>query len=231
MATVSRETTPRLVAVIGTGTGIGKTHATTALALAVSARGQSVAALKPIESGVGTAISDYTRLARVSSVPIAPQPYAFPDAVSPHLAARRARRAVRLDVVRDWVTTHRADWTFVETAGALLSPIDLRRTNLDLVAALPCDAVLLVASDRLGVLHDVRACLLALRAALPRVPVALALQAPRRPDASTGTNAAELRRLGLAQAAGVLPRGRPDQLPVRTVATRMLRALTALAPR
>ena len=53
---------------------------------------------------------------------------------------------------------------------------------------------LLVASDRLGVLHDVNSTLAAMQAK-SAAPAALVLSAPGEPDASTGTNSHELRRL------------------------------------
>jgi hypothetical protein len=63
---------------------------------------------------------------------------------------------------------------------------------------------MLVAPDALGVLHDVTATLLALRS-FGRIPDAVVLSAARS-DASTGSNACELRRLGIAQPIAVLAR-------------------------
>ena len=229
---VSRETPSRRIAVVGTGTGVGKTHATRALATALALRHHTVAALKPIESGVGERTTDFDLLVRVSNVPIAAQPYAFADPVSPHLAARRAHQTVRLARVRAWVDRHAASWTLIETAGALLSPLNERQTNLDLVAALDCSVVILVAVDRLGALHDVRACILALRTALPDARVLVLLQAPPRADASTGTNAAELGRLRIAPAALPLPRAaRPTAPSVQHAAARVVDTLERLVRR
>ncbi len=217
------------IAVIGTGTAVGKTHATRALTLALAHTGAEVAALKPIESGVGAGPTDFDLLARAGTFSVAPPPYAFPDALSPHLAARRARRPVRIDVVADWVRNHPARWTFIETAGALLSPLSLRTTNLDLVVELDCAAVVLVAQDRLGVLHELRACTLALRVALPDIPLLVLLQPPARPDTSTGVNADEVRRLGIARQVHSLPRhASPDHPSVQVAAGRALRALARL---
>lgn len=196
------------IVVVGTGTEVGKTHVTTALVRAAVRAGLQAVGLKPVESGVGTGISDASRLGAASLFHVKQPPYAFPDPVSPHLAAERAGRRVDFGRILRWVNGHDAEVSFVETAGALLSPLDLRRTNLDLTIALAPTVVLLVAADRLGVLHDVRATLGPLRAALPTVPVALALSAPRRPDSSTGTNARELVRLGLARKPQQFPRAR-----------------------
>ncbi len=64
---------------------------------------------------------------------------------------------------------------------------------------------MLVAPDALGVLHELTATLSAL-AARGRSPDFVVLSAAREPDASTGSNAAELRRLQIADPAAELGR-------------------------
>lgn len=210
-AVVSRETPPRLLAVLGTGTGVGKTHASVALTAALASRGVPVCALKPVESGVTPgAQTDAGRLAEVSTVVPGPTPYSFEPPVSPHLAARLAGVTISLEVAATWVRSHRAGVLLVETAGAVLSPLGPGLTNLDLARALVPDAVLLVGLDRLGVLHEVSACLLVLRTLAPELPAPLVvLNEPEVADGSTGTNAAELELLGVATGVVVLPRGEP----------------------
>lgn len=213
----------RRIAVIGTGTEIGKTHAAVSLVTAMSRRGLSVTGLKPIESGVGQGCSDVDRLAMASSTPPTPAPYAFEAPVSPHLAARQAGLAISLDEVRLWVDRQSADWLVIETAGALLSPLGPGLTNADLVRRLSPDAIVLVASDRLGVLHDVSACRLALKTLAPELPAPLVvLQPPARADASTGTNEAELVTLGIVDFVVALPRSDPRETAAVAVAERLL---------
>ena len=86
--------------------------------------------------------------------------------------------------------------TLIESAGGLFSPLAQDLTNFDLARALDPAAWLLVASDSLGVLHDLTATLRAARS-LGREPDAIALCHARPPDASTGTNADEVARLGI----------------------------------
>jgi dethiobiotin synthetase len=219
---------PRLV-VIGTGTGIGKTHACLALVSAVAIAGISVAGLKPIESGVSpSAPSDASALAAASTFHVKQPLYAFADPVSPHLAARRAGVSVDLARVRDWVDAHLASVVVVETAGALLSPLGPRITNLDLAQALWPDHLLLVAPDRLGVLHDVMATLHALRTLGARLPEPLVLlQPPVEADASTGTNGDELDLLGLPRP-HVFPRAAPTAPETQHVARELLAAFGLL---
>src|SRR5207302_678146 len=115
--------------------------------------------------------------------------------------------------------------TLVETAGGLLTPLGAAATNLDLAERLAPDAVVLVAADRLGALHDVRACLLALESRPPLAArTVVVLSAPPQADAATGSNAAELALLGWADAI-VFPRAPLDDDATRAAAARLANAL------
>lgn len=216
----------RRLVVVGTGTGVGKTYVTAALARAIRRTHPEhlVFALKPIESGVveGTA-SDAALLEAASSFPCAPAPhplYAFRDPVSPHLAARRAG-AGPIDVervakwLRDWeedMASHvmsRMAWCLIETAGAVFSPLSSTALNFDLARALDPAIWVLVGHDGLGILHDLRVTLEAM-ARRGRDPDYVVLSAAREPDASTGSNAAELAELGIARSAATLRAGGGD---------------------
>lgn len=203
-------TSTRRIIVLGTGTGVGKTWVTSVLARALRRCGAAVVALKPIETGVAAESegSDAAVLASASSsVPSVP-PFVFPDPVSPHLAARRFGRAIDLATVLEHVQRHEAklatevtshvmSFLIVETAGGSLTPLAPGLTNRDLARALEPALWVLVAPDSLGVLHDVSATLGAL-ASGGRAPDHVVLSEARAPDASTGTNADELRELGIA---------------------------------
>lgn len=219
------------IVIVGAGTDVGKTHLGVALVSALAGRGASVCGLKPIESGVpfGEVGPDAAALEKVSLRRLThPQPYVFTDPVSPHLAARRAGIDVELETVRAWVDQHSAEWVLIETAGGLLSPLALNLTNLDLAKALNPDALLLVALDRLGVLHDVAACQLALRLGFTPAPppTLVVLQTPALLDASTGTNAPELRLLGTAAQVFVMPRGAPTSPECQLAAKAILSCFT-----
>jgi dethiobiotin synthetase len=204
-----------IIFVVGTGTDVGKTHVTAAL-MKVAKHG---GAWKPIASGVNDLMGDDARAIGADERPL----YAFAPPISPHLAARRAGVTIRADVVAQ-KAAELADlyhWFFVESAGGLFSPISDEETNFDLSRALEKESaraprrfrtdphafgVLLVAPDRIGVLHDIGA---TVRAAMIR-PV-VALSAPAVADASTGTNAEEIRRLRLASRVIEFPRATPDE--------------------
>lgn len=216
---------PRVV-ILGTGTGVGKTYVTVALARALrSARPffPQVLALKPVETGVSgarsRASSDARQLELASSfrAPYEHPLLALPDPVSPHLAARRARVSISPRRIAAYVRrTEGASqalhdtalhWVLIETAGGALSPLGPGTTNVDLARALEPSVWIVVAPDALGVLHDLRATLTAL-GQLARAPDFVVLTSSRPPDASTGTNARELERLGIAKPIAALKRGR-----------------------
>ena len=202
---------PPLVAVVGTGTEVGKTHVSCTLLAAAVRAGVSCVGLKPIESGYrDDAEHDAGRLAAACAGELVEPLYRFAEAVSPHLAARRTGVEVKPGRVSDWVTEqwHRTGYQFVlvETAGGLLSPLGEGVSNMDAVAALRPDAVLLVGADQLGVLHDVASVLLALDGTGLSSRTVVALSAPAQNDASTGTNAAELAALGISDAPVVFGR-------------------------
>ena len=189
----------RLIVVTGTGTEIGKTHLPCALVR--SGQPERVRGIKPIESGVSGEEGDDGRALRLASgdmfhVKHGLAPYLLRRAVSPHLAAREEGRQIAFADVERYVAAWRADSdvVFVELAGGMFSPLVPPQTNADLARMLAPDALLVVAPDRLGVLHDVGATLRA--AASCGTPVtAVALVCPATRDASTGSNRAELQDL------------------------------------
>ena len=98
-----------------------------------------------------------------------------------------------------------------ELPGGLFSPLSETATNADLIRRLDPWRVLLVAPDRLGVLHDVIATSRAAQAEDVRIDGVI-LSAPAMPDASTGTNAEELGRVSVPAVLAALPRGPVDPL-------------------
>jgi dethiobiotin synthetase len=116
-------------------------------------------------------------------------------------------------MVERWVSEHEAPITVIETAGGLFSPLGHGATNFELMQALRPDAVILVAPDRLGVLHDLTTTL-SLAASRGGPPLGVVLSAPARRDASTGSNATEMAALGIAYPLALFPRA-----PIQSAAT------------
>lgn len=192
--------------ITATGTGSGKTFVARGLAAALTARGEKVAAIKPIETGFpdGISITDATDardLARACSQPQladAPGLYraavpAAPYAVS--LATGAATPSLAQLAAAIATAALGSSLVLVEGAGGLLVPLDRERTIADLIAALALP-LLLVAPNALGVLsHALTAAESAERRKLPVAALILNDLSPSTDlsDPSRPQNAAILR--------------------------------------
>ncbi len=184
----------RFVVVMGADTDVGKTFVTEALARLLS-RDRRVVAIKPFESGASEGAGDGERLAAATGQ-VAPT-HALVRLRAPLAPAVAAdREGVIVDFaklvgeIRSLASE--ADIALVEGAGGLLSPLTWTHDALHLAHDLDA-TVVLVASDRLGTLSATHA---AVQVLLDTrlLPTAIVLSGPKVPDASTGTNAAALRR-------------------------------------
>jgi dethiobiotin synthetase len=145
--------------ITATGTGSGKTFVTRGLAAAIVARGQKIAAIKPIETGlpVPGSVTDAAALARACGQPqlecatglyrgaVPASPYAVSLATgspAPDIGLLASAVASAADG---------SDLVVIEGAGGLLVPVDRDHTIADLVALLGLPLVL-VAPNGLGVL-------------------------------------------------------------------------------
>lgn len=175
----------------GTGTGVGKTWLTRGLARLATNAGIKVAALKPIETGVSGHPEDALRIARAAHRPelaFAPGLARRERPVSPYAAQLAGEAPIDLDDVRratEGAAAH-SDLLLVEGAGGLFVPIDATHDLIALVAALDLPLVL-VAPNRLGVLSDAIATVLAART-VGIEPIAIVLT-PIGRDESSSSNA------------------------------------------
>lgn len=219
---------------LGTGTDVGKTWVTAALLSALRTKHVRSAALKPIATGVDDGLGEDARIHAAalgrSESDARPPRFAYRRPVSPHWAAREEGRAIDVAAIVDdaRALAHGGDYDVVviESAGGTFSPLGPGLTNADLARALAprLGALLLVAPDRLGVLHDLTACLMAMRAVgLPAPEVVLTT--PSSSDASTGTNADEARALGIASPLATFARDEWSSPASIATADRVLAAL------
>ncbi len=184
-----------IIAIAGTGTGIGKSHVAVALLMAMRVHAR-VVGWKPVESGVvGSEGADEARLRAAGSV-AGPPTLRLRQPLSPHLAARRENIVLDArafaDTAAQLATTH--DAVVVEVAGGLFSPLTDEMTNATWLRTLKnMPRIVLVAPDRLGVLHDTYATVRAAAAEGLTIDTVV-LSAPETADESTGTNAGELAR-------------------------------------
>ncbi|GAA1181578.1 dethiobiotin synthase [Pseudonocardia alaniniphila] len=160
--------TGEILVVTGTGTGVGKTIVTAAVAALACARGQRVAVLKPAQTGVEAGepgdVADVARLVPgITTCELA----RFPEPLAPATAARRAGLAPvtpveAADAARKLATDH--DLVLVEGAGGLLVRFtDEGGTLADAAVALDAP-VLVVATVELGTLNHTELTVEALRA-------------------------------------------------------------------
>lgn len=156
--------------ITATGTGVGKTHVACQLINALSQTGLKVAALKPIETGVETLPEDGVKLHEaVMRHPCNPPltletvcPVRFTLAATPDVA--RGDRPI------DWNAIDRAflagsqaaDIVVIEGAGGALAPVEDEMLSIDIARRYNAK-VLLIAPDRLGMIHDLLAALEAIK--------------------------------------------------------------------
>jgi dethiobiotin synthase len=196
--------------ITGTDTGVGKTWVGQAIGHALSADGRRVVAIKPVETGCSDATARLEDGALLAAATGQAEPQAalhrFAAPVAPALAAEAEGETVDLDtlILRIETLGEGADLVLIEGAGGLLSPITWEWTVVELARAIGA-AARVVGAVRLGVINHAQLTLSALE--LAGIEVAgLVLTAPETPDASTGTNAAAIARLGGLARVATLPR-------------------------
>ena len=168
--------------VTGTDTGVGKTRVSAALLRALHRAGHArVVGMKPVAAGCEWVEAedgrsghwlneDVAALRAAGTLAVPPQfdnPYALPDPVSPHIAARRAGERIDLDHLESTFHALRqhADAVVVEGAGGFIVPLHDRDddteadrgepawvTSADLAVRLRLP-VILVVGLRLGCLN------------------------------------------------------------------------------
>ncbi|MFF9864494.1 MULTISPECIES: dethiobiotin synthase [unclassified Streptomyces] len=220
-----------VLVVSGTGTEIGKTVVTAALASVARAAGRSVAVLKPAQTGVGPGErGDADEVVRLAGDGVTPVELArFPEPLAPATAARRAGMAPVgpgevADAARKLAAGH--DLVLVEGAGGLLVRYDEEGATLADAARLLEAPVLVVAPAGLGTLNMAALTGEALRArGLVQRGVVVGSW-PDEPGLAERCNVTDLPEAAGAPLLGAVPAG-AGALPARAFRER---AATWLAP-
>jgi dethiobiotin synthetase len=200
--------------ITGTGTGVGKTIATAALAALARAAGQRVSVVKLAQTGVhdgpGSDTPDLETVTRLSGVTDTHELARFPDPLSPEAAARvSGLPPADLDASAEYIAklADSCDLVLVEGAGGLLVRYDpAGATIADLSAALNAPA-LVVTAPALGTLNHTALTLEAL-AARKIVSAGVVIGSwPGRPGRTELANLTDLEVIAGGPLAGVLPEG------------------------
>jgi dethiobiotin synthetase len=202
----------QVLIVSGTGTEVGKTVVTAALAAVAAGSGRRVAVVKPVQTGEPPGLTgDLATVRRLSGVTQTHELARFPDPLSPEAAARAAGRPP-LDLAAAAVAVKLldADLILIEGAGGLLVRYDAAGTTIADLAAMLSAPVLVVTTPGLGTLNHTALTLEAL-AHRGLVPAGLVIGAwPADPGLAERANLTDLAVLaeqaGCALA-GALPAG------------------------
>jgi dethiobiotin synthetase len=198
-----------VLVVTGTGTGVGKTVVTAALAALAADRGAEVAVVKPAQTGVAPdEAGDLDEVRRLSGVSDLHEYVRYPDPLSPAAAARRSGlpglelRAVAR-AVADLAETRRL--VLVEGAGGLLVRFDDEGWTLaDLAVALAAPAVV-VSTAGLGSLNTAALTLEAMANRGVDLAGLVIGSWPAEPDLAARSNVRDLETLAARPLAGALP--------------------------
>jgi dethiobiotin synthetase len=199
-----------ILVVTGTGTEIGKTIVTAAVAAAY--RERRVAVLKPAQTGLAPGEpGDAAEVARLAGAHVTAVELArFPEPLAPETAARRAgltpvRPYEIAEAAQKLVTEH--DLVLVEGAGGLLVRYDEQGATLADAARLMAAPVLVVAPAGLGTLNATALTTEALRARGLTCPGVVVGSMPAAPDLASRCNIEDLPVAARVPLLGAVPAG------------------------
>jgi dethiobiotin synthetase len=212
----------RALVVSGTGTGVGKTVVTAAVAALALRRGLDVAVVKPAQTGAAPGKpGDLDEIARLARVADRRELARFPSALSPEAAARvSGLPPVDLRAAARQVTRLAADGKLVliEGAGGLAVRYDAEGTTIADLAGMLGAPVLVVAQAGLGTLNHTALTLAALATlGLECAGVVIGCW-PAEPDLAMRCNLADLRTLAGRPLSGAMAAGAGALVPEHFVA-------------
>jgi dethiobiotin synthetase len=219
---------PPVLVVSGTGTGVGKTVVTAALAALArdragrdragrdragrdrAGRDRAVAVVKPAQTGTDTDTPDVVTVRRLARVTDTHELSRFPDPLSPEAAARTAGLApLDMHAAAAYIKrlTAARQQVIVEGAGGLLVRYDPDGTTIADLAAMLDAPVLVVAAAGLGTLNHTALTLEALAARALACAGVVIGSWPAGPGLAERANLTDLSTLAGGALAGILPEG------------------------
>jgi dethiobiotin synthetase len=212
-------TGPTYLLVTGTSTGVGKTVATAAIAVALSDTGLLVRVVKPVQTGAGgDEPADVGVVRRLTGLADVDELASLPDPLAPDTAARlRGTSTPTVGELADRIAADSggppaADVVLIEGSGGVLVRLDTDGgTLLDLGDALKrrgaAVSALVVTTLALGTLNHTELTLMAMRSAgLPAAGLVIGSR-PSTLGLAEECNLTELERVGGAPMLGELPAG------------------------
>lgn len=206
-----------VLVITGTGTEVGKTITTAAVAAAAVAAGRSVAVLKAAQTGVRPdERGDADEVARLAGAVTATELARFPEPLAPATAARRAgmtpvRPQDVAEVAAKLAAEH--DLVLVEGAGGLLVRFDEEGGTLADAAQLLRAPVLVVATAGLGTLNTTELTARELRRRSVELLGVVIGGWPDSPDLAMRCNITDLPEVAGAPLLGALPMGAGSLAP------------------
>ncbi len=199
-----------ILVITGTGTEIGKTITTAAIASVAVGAGKRVAVVKPAQTGLLPGeLGDVHEVQRLVPAVHTTELYRYPEPLAPNTAARRCGQpAPDLNAVASTIVRLDAEYdlVLVEGAGGLLVGLDAAgRTIADLALLLDGVPLVVVAAAGLGTLNSVALTAEALvQRALPCAGIVIGAW-PASPGLAERCNLIDLPVVGSAPLVGVLP--------------------------
>ncbi|MBY8338679.1 dethiobiotin synthase [Streptomyces spinosirectus] len=201
----------RILVITGTGTEVGKTVTTAAVAAAALAAGRSVAVLKAAQTGVRPdEPGDAAEVARLAGAVTTAELARYPEPLAPGTAARRAGMTPVhpqdvAEAAAKLATEH--DLVLVEGAGGLLVRFDPAGGTLADAAQLLRAPVLVVAPAGLGTLNNTELTARELRTRHLDLLGVVIGSWPPSPDLAARCNLTDLPDVAAAPLLGALPAG------------------------
>ena len=209
MTGVIRPALAPVLVISGTGTEVGKTVVTAAIAALAAGRGTRVAVVKPAQTGEppGPA-GDLATIRRLSGVTETYELARFPDPLSPEAAARVAGQPP-LDLAAAAISVKQieADLILVEGAGGLLVRYDPAGATIADLAAMLGAPVLVVTTPGLGTLNHTALTLEALSARRLTAAGVVIGAWPAEPGLAERANLTDLAVIAGQPLAGAMPAG------------------------
>ncbi len=210
----------RNLIIIGTDTGVGKTHVTALLAKKHQESGLKCLPFKPVESG-GDDAKYLAEAANVDENDVSF--YKFKKPMSPHLAAKDEGREIILKNIIDRFNQlkNKYDTIIVEGVGGLMTPLNEAETFADLAQALKIP-VIIVTHPNLGTLNHTLLTVEACKQKTIEIAGLIVNRYPDNPDEVQENNLRELEKL-----TGIKPIPTPS-LPLKERVKHLTKTHTAI---